>query len=198
MDWIDPSNEKKLVKVAATTEPLLIDIPNEMIDYQSGQPSSSHTSGSNFTNISSSRFGALKAIPTSASDLQKMAFRSDCQLFLSIILQKLIKPCSLKYKLVRGLSALQPSTICASITIAEERFNISLKMLYEVFKNQTSACHMKAKDHLTFEIAVDGKNWQSPNTRCPTFIKLHSTLLMPSTFYNIQELILTVFTPQNR
>uniref|UniRef100_A0A915J7P7 Uncharacterized protein n=1 Tax=Romanomermis culicivorax TaxID=13658 RepID=A0A915J7P7_ROMCU len=61
-----------------------------------------------------------------------MAFRSDCQLFLSIILQKLIKPCSLKYKLVRGLSALQPSTICASITIAEEHFNISLKMLYEV------------------------------------------------------------------
>uniref|UniRef100_A0A915HYV5 Uncharacterized protein n=1 Tax=Romanomermis culicivorax TaxID=13658 RepID=A0A915HYV5_ROMCU len=77
-------------------------------------------------------FGALKAILTSASDLQKMAFRSDCQLFISTILQKLIERCPLKYKLVRGLSALQPSTICASITIAEERFNICLKMLYEV------------------------------------------------------------------
>uniref|UniRef100_A0A915LAX0 HAT C-terminal dimerisation domain-containing protein n=1 Tax=Romanomermis culicivorax TaxID=13658 RepID=A0A915LAX0_ROMCU len=74
--------------------------------------------------------------------------KSDCQLFISIILQKLIKQCPLKYKLVRGLSALQPSTICASITIAEECFNICFKMLYEV-NHISSTVADNARDQFT-------------------------------------------------
>uniref|UniRef100_A0A915ICP0 Uncharacterized protein n=1 Tax=Romanomermis culicivorax TaxID=13658 RepID=A0A915ICP0_ROMCU len=65
-------------------------------------------------------FGALKAMPASASDLRKLTFKTECQTFITTLLQKLIERCPLKYKLVQGFSSLQPSVILNSPSVAEQ------------------------------------------------------------------------------
>jgi len=72
-------------------------------------------------------FGAKRAIPTNPKPMEKLNFYRQCQAFLCGVAQKIIERSPLQHPLVRGASALSPSTICDNTRIVcEKRFDIVL------------------------------------------------------------------------
>jgi len=82
--------------------------------------------------------GAQKALVVSkASDREKMDFRMNCVAFLKATALKIIERSPIKYKIVRAISCLSPSTILRSQTISESRMKDLTQYLYD--KNRISA-----------------------------------------------------------